>query len=140
MAHHLLSDAVTDCRKAVLSQREKKPMKTHVWLKPGLWGAVCRASIAAIVGIPQLGWQKPARGGQLARERADTAVVAAVMPFFVDKDLQDTGQATLGRLRTEQSSCSRSSLVRHAGWAALSGWRSHLMALWRLPGPRSSTQ
>lgn len=94
-------------------------MKTPVWLKPGLWGAVCGAIILAFVGFSQLGWRTAASADQFAQERADTAVVAALVPFCVAKAQQDTDHATLAKLRVEQSSFTRSDLVRQAGWATL---------------------
>ena len=56
---------------------------------------------------------------QLAQERAETAVVAALVPFCVAKAQEDTEQAALAKLRAEQSSFSRSDLVTKAGWATL---------------------
>ncbi|MEJ0015946.1 MAG: hypothetical protein WDN25_05170 [Acetobacteraceae bacterium] len=94
-------------------------MNIPVWLKPGLWGAACGAVVVAIVGFSQLGWRTAASADQFAQEQSDTAVVAALVPFCVAKAQQDTDQATLAKLRTEQSSYSRSDLVRQAGWATL---------------------
>ena len=94
-------------------------MQIPVWLKPGLWGAASGAVVMAIVGFSQLGWKTEASAEQLAQERADTAVVAALVPFCVAKAQVDTEQAALAKLRAEQSSYSRSDLVVKAGWATL---------------------
>jgi hypothetical protein len=94
-------------------------MKIPVWLKPALWGAASGAIIMAIVGFSQLGWTTATTAEQLAQERADTAVVAALVPFCVAKAQQDTEQASLARFQAEQSSFSRSDLVTKAGWATL---------------------
>jgi hypothetical protein len=103
-----------------LPQREKNnPMKIPVWLKPALWGAASGAIIMAIVGFSQLGWTTATTAEQLAQERADTAVVAALVPFCVAKAQQDTEQASLAKFQAEQSSFSRSDLVTKAGWATL---------------------
>jgi hypothetical protein len=93
-------------------------MKIPVWLKPGLWGAASGAIIMAIVGFAQLGWKTAATAEQLAQERSDTAVVAALVPFCVAKAQVDTEQASLAKFRAEQSSFSRSDLVIKAGWAS----------------------
>jgi hypothetical protein len=92
-------------------------MKTPVWLKPGLWGAAFGGIAMAIVGFSQLGWKTAASADNLAQERADTAVVAALLPFCVAKAEEGTEQAALAKFRAEQSSFSRYDLVTKAGWA-----------------------
>lgn len=84
-----------------------------------MWGMASGAVIMAIVGFSQLGWKTAASAEQLAQDRADTAVVAALVPFCVAKAQEDTEQAALAKFRTEQSSYSRSDLVVKAGWATL---------------------
>jgi hypothetical protein len=98
---------------------KKNPMNIPTWLKPGLWGVACGAAAMAIVGFSQLGWKTAASADQLAQERADTAVVAALVPFCVAKAEVDTEHASLAKFRAEQSSYSRSDLVVKAGWATL---------------------
>jgi hypothetical protein len=66
----------------------------------------CGGIIVTFVGFSQLGWRTAASADQLAQDRADIAVVAALVPFCVAKAQQDTDQATLAKLRTEQSSYS----------------------------------
>jgi hypothetical protein len=73
----------------------------------------------AIVGFSQLGWKTAGTAEQLAQERSDTAVVAALVPFCVAKAQQDTDHAVLAKFQAEQSSYSRSDLVVKAGWATL---------------------
>ena len=68
-----------------LTARERNPMQIPVWLKPGLWGAASGAVVMAIVGFSQLGWKTEGTAEQLAQDRADTAVVAALVPFCVAK-------------------------------------------------------
>ena len=68
---------------------------------------------------------------QLAQERSDTAVVAALVPFCVIKAQQDPDLATLAKFQTEQSSYSRSDLVLKAGWATIGGKTSPDNALAR---------
>ena len=94
-------------------------MQIPVWLKPGLWGAAIGAIGMAIVGFSQLGWKTEGTAKQLAQERADTAVVAALVPFCVAKAQVDSQQAALANFRAEQSSYSRSDLVMKAGWATI---------------------
>ena len=106
-------------------------MQIPVWLKPGLWGAASGAVVMAIVGFSQLGWKTEGTAEQLAQERADTAVVAALVPFCVAKAQMDTQQAALASFQAEQSSYSRSDLVVKAGWATLGGKTSPDNALAR---------
>ena len=87
--------------------------------EPGLWGAVRGGAIAAIIGFSQRGWQTAASADHRAQERAGTGVFAALVLFCVAQAQQDTDQATLAKLRTEQSSYSRSDLVHQVRWATL---------------------
>ena len=116
-----------DGRKAVLPQRiqrKENPMRTPVWIKPGLWGAAVGAVAITILGFSQLGWYTPGSAESLAQERADTAVVVALVPFCVAKAQQDPDHATLVKFQAEQSSYSRSDLVMKAGWATLGSAKS----------------
>lgn len=101
--------------------QSKNLMQIPVWLKPALWGAGCGAIAMATVGFSQLGWTTQHTAEQMARDQADTAVVAALVPFCVAKAQQDPDHATLAKFQTEQSSYSRSDLVMQAGWATVGG-------------------
>ncbi len=107
------------------------PMRTPVWLKPGAWGAVAGAILMATVGFSQLGWTTSSTAEKLAQERADTAVVAALVPFCVAKAQQDPDKALFDRLRAETSSYSRSDMVMKAGWATVGDDKSPDNALAR---------
>ena len=104
-------------------------MKIPVWLKPGLWGAALGAIAMAIVGFSQLGWKTSGSAEALAKETADTAVVAVLVPFCVAKAQQDTQQAALAKFQAEQSTYSRSDLVQQAGWATFGAAKSPDSAL-----------
>src|ERR1019366_3327523 len=106
-------------------------MQSPVGLKPGLWGAVAGAIGMAIVGFWQLGWTTLGTAEQLAQQRADTAVVAALVPFCVVKAGQDPDKTVLAKFRAEESSYSRSDMVTKAGWATLAGGKSSDDALAR---------
>jgi hypothetical protein len=95
-------------------------MQIPVWLKPGLWGAAAGAVAITIVGFSQLGWYTSGSADRLAQDRAETAVIAALVPFCVTKAQQDPdGAAVLAKFQAEQSSYSRTDLVMKAGWATL---------------------
>ena len=92
-------------------------MQIPVWLKPGLWGAAIGAIAMATVGFSQLGWTTQGTAEQLASDRSDTAVVAALVPFCVIK-ARGARPPTLTRFQTEQSSYSRTFAMK-AGWATI---------------------
>jgi hypothetical protein len=90
-------------------------------VKPGLWGAAAGVIATAIVGFSYLGWTTAATSEKHAQEVADTAVVAALLPFCVTKAEADPNLTILAKLQTEQSSYSRHDIVMKAGWATLGG-------------------
>lgn len=90
-------------------------------VKPGLWGAAAGAVAMTIVGFSLLGWSTAATSQKLAQDSADTAVVAALLPFCVTKAEADPNLTILAKLQTEQSSYSRHDIVMQAGWATLGG-------------------
>jgi len=90
-------------------------------VKPGLWGAAAGAIAMAIVGFSYLGWSTAAASQKLAQDTADTAVVAALLPFCVTKAEADPNLTILAKLQTEQSSYSRHDIVMKAGWATFDG-------------------
>ena len=96
-------------------------MKIPVWLKPAAWGAVAGAIVLAIVGFSQLGWVTPGTAQKMAQAKSDTSVIAALVPFCVDKAKADPDAALMTKLKAEQSSYSRSDVVTKAGWATLNG-------------------
>lgn len=96
-------------------------MQIPVWTKPGIWGGVVGAAAMAIVGFSQLGWTTASSADRMATDRADSAVVAALVPFCVMKAQQDPDHATLAKFQAEESSYSRSDLVLKAGWATVGG-------------------
>ena len=104
-------------------------MKLPEWLKPGIWGGVIGAVAMAVVGFSQLGWTTASNAERMAKESADSAVVAALVPFCVAKAQHDTDGTKLAKFRAETSSYSRSELVKSYGWATLAGMPSPDYAL-----------
>jgi hypothetical protein len=111
--------------------RKAKPMQTPGWLKPGLYGAVAGAIAITVVGFSQFGWMTDGNAQQLAQERADAAVVTALVPFCIAKARQDPDPGMLAKFQAEKSSYSRNDLVRTAGWATLGDGKSPDNALAR---------
>jgi hypothetical protein len=104
-------------------------MKIPVWLKPGIWGVVLGAIAMAIVGFSQLGWRTASSADTFAAERANDAVMAALVPFCVAKAQADTDRADMAKFNAEQSSYSRTDLVIKAGWATVGAAKSADSAL-----------
>jgi hypothetical protein len=96
-------------------------MQVPVWTKPALWGVVVGAVGIAIVGVSQLGWQTSGGADRLAQDRADTAVVTALVPFCVTKAQQDPDKTVLAKLLAEGSSYTRDDMVTKAAWATVGG-------------------
>lgn len=96
-------------------------MKIPVELKPGLWGAAAGAVAISILGFTQLGWTGPAAAERQARESANMAVVAALVPLCINKARTDPDLTVLAKFQAEQSSYSRGDIVQKAGWASLDG-------------------
>jgi len=99
-------------------------MQVPAYVKPGIWGGVVGAIAMMIVGFWGFGWTTAGTAERTARDRADTAVVAALVPLCVAKAQQEGEGAKLVKFRAEQSSYSRSQLVRDSGWATVIGMTS----------------
>ncbi len=94
-------------------------MQFPVWLKPTLWGAVAGAIVISIIGFSQLGWSTKKAADQMAQDRAETAVVDALVPFCVAKAQMDPDKANFQKVKAEDSAYTRSEMVSKAGWATL---------------------
>jgi hypothetical protein len=102
---------------------------TREYIKPGLWGAFVGAIAMAIVGFWVLGWTTQTSADRVARDRADVAVVTALVPFCVVNAKRDTESTKLASFRAEESSYKRMQLVTDAGWASMPGAASANYAL-----------
>ena len=102
------------------------PVRIPIWLKLGVWGAAVGAIAMATIGFSQLGWTTSGK-----QERANIAVVAALVPFCIAKAQQDPDKDIYANLQAETSSYSRSDMVMKAGWATVGGETSPDNALAR---------
>ena len=115
---------MSDVEETLLFHMGVLDMKVPTWLKPGIWGAVVGAIGIMILGFWQMGWVTGGTADRMARNRADTAVVSALVPFCVANAERDPDRAKLANLKTEQSSYNRNQLVSDSGWATLPGMSS----------------
>jgi hypothetical protein len=104
-------------------------MNVPVWVKPGVWGAIIGAVAIMILGFWEFGWLTGGTAERMAKDRADAAVVAALVPFCVATAQADTDASNLVKLKAEGSSYSRADLVSKAGWATMPGMSSPDRAL-----------
>jgi len=94
------------------------------WVKPGIWGGVIGAIAMMIVGFWGIGWTTGGSAEKMAYERANSAVVAALVPFCIGNAQHDVDLAKLTKVRAESSSYSRRQLIMDAGWATMPGMTS----------------
>jgi len=78
-------------------------------------GAAVGAIAMATIGFSQLGWTTSGKAEMFAQERANIAVVAALVPFCIAKAQQDPDKVIYAKLQAETSSYSRSDMVMKGG-------------------------
>ncbi|MBI1779159.1 MAG: hypothetical protein HYR63_27815 [Proteobacteria bacterium] len=98
------------------------------YVKPGVWGVILGAIAMMIIGFWQFGWTTSSSAERMAADRANTAVVAALVPFCVAKAQQDVDGTKLLKFNTTES-YNRSQVVQEAGWATMLGMTSPDRAL-----------
>ena len=92
------------------------------WIKPGVWGVVIGSVLTMIVGFGWGGWTTRGTADRIAREQADSAVTAALVPVCVAQSKADQASATkLAELRSISSSYEQQEFVTRAGWATVPG-------------------
>lgn len=90
-------------------------MQISAGAKHALYGAIGGAALVLVLGFTVGGWVTQGTAEEMAQARAQTAVVAAVTPYCVQKARAQPDQ--LEQLR-EESTWSRDSFVEKAGWVA----------------------
>jgi len=91
-------------------------------VKPALWGAVGGAAALALIGFTFGGWVTGSTAAELARQRADKAVVAVLAPICVEKFRQaPNADENLGRLKDKSYDWDKGTYVSKGGWATLPG-------------------
>jgi hypothetical protein len=88
-------------------------------IKPGLWGLAIGVGATVLVGFSTMGWTGPKSAEQMAQQRADKAVVAALVPVCMAQSKADIDTAKLVKLASIQSPYDRRDFVMKAGWATM---------------------
>jgi hypothetical protein len=93
-----------------------------IWIKPGAWGVVLGSILTMIVGFSYGGWMTNGTAVQQAKQRADVAVTAALVPLCVAQSKADRGVTQkLADLRAITSSYEQHEFVTKTGWATVPG-------------------
>ena len=91
-------------------------------IKPGVWGVIIGSILTMIVGFTWGGWTTSSTANQVAMQRADAAVTAALIPICLAQEKVDgTKGKKLGELRAISASYEQTDFVMKSGWATFPG-------------------
>jgi hypothetical protein len=96
-------------------------MQVHPGIKPAVWGAVVGAAGISIIGFSSLGWTFGGTAEQMANQRAEVAVVAALTPICVAKFEAQTDAAIKLVAFKKIASWNQHSFIEKGGWATMPG-------------------
>jgi len=91
------------------------------WLKPTLWGAAAGAAALAILGFGWGGWVTGGAAEQMAKERSQQAVVAALTPICLEQSKVDPDQEVRLAALKRASFYQRRDTLMDFGWATMPG-------------------
>jgi hypothetical protein len=104
-------------------------VKFPSWIKPALTGAVAGAAAIAFFGFNWGGWTTTSAAADLAKRQTDAAVVAALMPYCLDRSTSDPVAATVIAELNAATTYQRRAILENAGWATPMGAESPNAAL-----------
>jgi alpha/beta superfamily hydrolase len=91
-------------------------------MKPAFWGAAAGAIALAIMGFTWGGWVTGGNAQKLAKNYAETAVVAALLPICIDKFRHAAAApAKLAEMKQIGYSWEQAKFVENGGWATTAG-------------------
>ena len=96
-------------------------MKFPSEMKPAVLGAVVGAIALAIYGFTWGGWVSGGKAEAAAKQRAETAVVAALLPVCVASFKSDANVAVHVAELKKVNSWEQGSYVEKGGWANMPG-------------------
>ena len=91
------------------------------WMKPAFWGVVVGVVGIMIVGFGWGGWVLGSAAEKIAKDRADGAATAVLVPICVERFM---GQADAAMKLTEfqnTASWQQHQLIAQGGWATATG-------------------
>jgi hypothetical protein len=96
-------------------------MKVPPWCKPAFWGLVVGALGIMIIGFSWWGWVLGSTAESMAKERANGAVTAILVPICVEKFMgQVDASAKLAEFQ-RTASWQQSQVIEKGGWATATG-------------------
>jgi hypothetical protein len=96
-------------------------MKVPQWLKPGFWGIVVGALGIMIIGFTWWGWVLGSTAERLAKDRADGAVTAVLVPICVERFMGQADAAAKLAEFQRSGSWQQSQAIEKGGWATATG-------------------
>jgi hypothetical protein len=102
------------------------------WLKPGFWGVVIGALGIMIVGFGWGGWVLDSTAERMAKDRADVAVNALLVPICVERFMGQADAAAKLAEFQRTASWQQSQLIEKGGWATAKGSTDPNMAVARV--------
>jgi hypothetical protein len=91
------------------------------WLKPAFWGVVGGAIGIMILGFAWWGWVLGSTAESMAKERANQAVTAILVPICVERFMGQADAAAKLAEFQRSASWQQSQLIEKGGWATASG-------------------
>lgn len=90
------------------------------WIKPLFIGAIIGATATIVVGFTQSGWILGSSADRMAKQRADAAVTAALVPICIDQSKTDPNSLVkVAQLDAITSPYERRDFVMKTGWATV---------------------
>lgn len=95
-------------------------MKTPIWLKPAVMGAVAGAVATMFLGFSQGGWVLGSSAERMAEKQSEVAVTAALVPVCISQSRADPNATVkFAQLGAIKSSYERRDFVMKTGWATM---------------------
>ena len=96
-------------------------MHVPSWLQPACWGVVGSAVGIMLIGFAWWGWVLGSTAERLAKDRADGAVTAVLVPICVARSMGQADAAAKLAAFQHTVSWQRSHVLEQGGWATATG-------------------
>ena len=102
------------------------------WFKPAFWGVVVGALGIMIIGFAWWGWVLGSTAESMAKDRADRAVTAILVPICVERFMGQADAATKLAEFQKTASWQQGQLIEKGGWATATGSKDPNAAVERM--------
>jgi hypothetical protein len=96
-------------------------MHVPQWVKPAFWGVTIGALGIMIMGFAWWGWVLGSTAESMAKDRADGAVTAILVPVCIERFMGQADAATKLAEFQKTVSWQRSQVIEKGGWATATG-------------------